>query len=76
MPAEIQTGDNLDRELVYDNHKSAVKYRWKVLKKAAANVARGRAIKFPKRKHRRLFGFGYQQLRWWRRRANYKPSTT
>ena len=35
VPAEVRAGGNLESELAYENHRSAIKHRGEVLKKAA-----------------------------------------
>lgn len=46
VPADIQTGGNLENELAYRNYRSAVKYRGVVLAKVVTNVALGGLLWF------------------------------
>ena len=47
VPDEVGAGGNLGSELAYGNHRSALKHRGQVLRKAATDVAMGRTIVLP-----------------------------
>lgn len=46
VPVRLKTGGNLRRELAEGNHRSVLKYKGKVLRKAVSEVAVSRAMVF------------------------------
>lgn len=67
VPAEKQTGGDLERELAYGNHRN-VKYREEVLINATTDIASGRAIVFPVPQAK--------ELGWLRRRRTFEGGVT
>lgn len=57
IPAEIQTGEDLERELAYGSHRSATKYRGKALRNTATNVHLGKSIVLPEAQANEIPGF-------------------
>ena len=66
MPADVQTGGNLEDELVYGNHVSTLKYRGGVPTKTAMDVALGWAIVFPVAQAKDIVGLriSHHRLGW------------
>ena len=52
VPVDVRLGGNLTKELTYGNHSSAQKFHVAVWEEAVDDVASGRAIDFPKERHR------------------------